>query len=97
MHLRVHFFVYNSSKLVYKEYIKRRYAMKRDNRTQTFTVYTAEKIVETFARGYVDTFNQTFLLKHMKDDFFNLFYNLINYYLLNKHLQAFKISSLFCF
>ena len=34
--------------------------MRRDTRTQTFTGYTAEKIVETFARGYVDTFNQTF-------------------------------------
>ena len=34
--------------------------MKRDTRTQTFTGYTAEKIVETLAKGYVDTFNQTF-------------------------------------
>ena len=34
--------------------------MKRDPRTQTFTGYTASKIVETFAGGYVDAFNQTF-------------------------------------
>ena len=52
--------------------------MRRDTRTQTFTGYTAEKIVETFAKGYVDTFNQTFFwssndrvpFKDMLTDFF---------------------------
>ena len=34
--------------------------MKRDPRTQTFTGYTASKIVETFASGYVDAVSQTF-------------------------------------
>ena len=36
--------------------------MRRDTRTQTFTGYTAEKIVETFAGGYVDTFFEAGLI-----------------------------------